>query len=248
MDFKGEHIWVIGASSGIGRAVAVELANQGATLLLSARRKDKLDALNKELDGQHLVVPVDVADSKSVVGACTEIQKQEITLNRVIFLPALYDPSAVSAIDLEAAFKAVNVNFNGALRVVHGVLLIFEKQQSGQLALCASVAGYIGLPNGQPYSATKAALINFAESLYAEKPNYLDVKVINPGFVKTPLTDKNTFDMPFIQTPQQAAQAIVKGLNKKAFDIHFPKKLSYILKSLAALPYWLLLKLTPRFK
>ena len=121
--------------------------------------------------------------------------------------------------------------------VVHAALPILKEQKSGQIALCGSVAGYIGLSGGQPYSATKAAVMNLAESLHAECPNHIDIKLISPGFVRTALTDKNDFSMPMILTPETAAKAIANGLHTKRFEIHFPKKFTLMLKFLRLLPY-----------
>ena len=127
-------------------------------------------------------------------------------LYSVIFMAAVYSPVSLSEMDIEEAKKIIDINLNGALNTIYAVLPILEKQGDGQLVLCGSVAGYRGLPNGQPYSATKAAIINIAESWKAEHPE-LDVKVINPGFVKTPLTDKNKFKMPMMIEPENGGRA-----------------------------------------
>lgn len=246
MAFKNETIWIIGASSGIGRELAVQLSSCSATLILSARREGELESLQKELGKEHIIYPLDVSDNKQVEEVCSKIEKLKNNVDRVIFMPALYKPDSIASMDLEFMSKMVDVNLKGAMYITHGILPILEKQQSGQIVLCGSVAGYTGLPNGQPYSVTKAAIINFAESLYAEAPDYIDVKLISPGFVQTPMTDKNDFDMPMIITPKEAASAIIKGLNKKAFEIHFPKKFTLILKLLSILPYWLKLPLAQR--
>ena len=248
MTFNNKTIWIIGASSGIGRALAVALADLGAQLILSARREEALQTLQQELGDGHLVYPLDVAKSNDVKEVCEKIAQQTGHLDCVLYLPALYQPASIANMELAFASKMVDVNIKGAFYVTHGILPIFEKQQAGQIVLCGSVAGYTGLPNGQPYSATKAALANFAESLYAETPDYIDVKLISPGFVHTPLTEKNTFEMPLITTPQQAARTIIEGLGKEAYEIHFPKKLTFILKLLSLLPYRLKFFLTKKMK
>lgn len=238
MSFTGETIWIIGASSGIGKALAHELANQGATLILSARSEDKLNKIQQNIGGnKHKVLPLDVSDPTLVKQATQTALSNATLLDRVIFLAGIYDPKSIEDIDLDFAQRIINVNFIGALYVTQSVMPIFKKQGAGQLALCASVAGKIGLPNGQPYSASKAALINFTESLHAETPKDIDIKLINPGFVTTPLTDKNDFDMPMVITAEKAATAIAKGLQSGAFEIHFPKKFTYIVKCIASLPY-----------
>lgn len=248
MTFKNETIWIIGASSGIGRELAIQLADSGAKLILSARREGELKKLQKELGAGHKIYPLDVADNSQVKEVCSKTAKLKSGIDRVIFMPALYKPDSISKMDMEFMSKMVDVNIKGALYVTHGVLPIFEKQKSGQIALCGSVAGYTGLPNGQPYSATKAAVTNFAESLHAESPEYVDIKLISPGFVSTPMTDKNDFDMPMVITPEQAAGSIIKGLNKSAFEIHFPKKFTVLLKLLSIFPYRLKLSLTRKMK
>jgi short-subunit dehydrogenase len=232
--YKGKYIWIIGASSGIGLALAVELAAQGATLALSARSEDKLKALNEELGGAHTVLPLDVVDEKAMAEAAKSLPR----IDSAIFMAAIYNPAPLSQLDVKAAHQMVNINLNGAFNTVHAVLPILKVQGHGQLALCGSVAGYRGLPNGQPYSATKAAVINLAESLRAEERD-LDIKVINPGFVRTPLTDKNNFKMPMIIEAEEAAKIIAKELQTKRFEIHFPKRFTFFVKLLAILPSWL---------
>ena len=244
--YAGKNIWIIGASSGIGRALATELSDQGATLVLSARSEDKLRNLNTDLGGHHHVLPLDVADFDACTQAAAGIPKSFPQLDSVIFMSAIYDPPApLAEMDIDAAHNIVNINLNGALNVIHAVLPIFNKQGFGQLALCGSVAGYRGLPNGQPYSATKAAIINLAESLRAEQ-KHLDIKVINPGFVRTPLTDKNKFKMPIIIEAEKAAKIIARELLTNRFEIHFPKRFTIILKLLSILPSWLYFKCVPR--
>jgi short-subunit dehydrogenase len=243
--YEGKTIWIIGASSGIGRALAIELALQGALLVLSARNKDKLHDLNAELGGKHHVYPLDVTDAQACSDAVAVVQKRLSQIDSVIFMAAQYIPGSLLTMALSDVHSIVNVNLNGALNISSAVLPLLIAQQRGQFALCGSVAGYRGLPNSQPYSATKAALINLAESLKAEQPQ-LDIKIINPGFVRTPMTDKNDFTMPMMIEPQDAAKAIAKGLKSKSFEIHFPKKLTLIMKCLKFLPPFLYFKLARR--
>jgi len=161
-------------------------------------------------------------------------------------MAALYDPSPLSKMDIATTRKMVDVNLMGMFNVVHAVLPLLTKQGFGQLALCGSVAGYRGLPNGQPYSATKAAVINLAETLRLEHPE-LDVRLISPGFVRTPLTDKNDFDMPMMIEPDVAAKALADGLLASGFEIHFPKKFTFLLKLLRVLPNAVYFKLAKSF-
>ena len=244
--YAGQNIWIIGASSGIGRALAIELAKSGATLILSARRAEELEALHATLDRAHHIFPFDVADSDAVMCMANRIRACISQLDRVIFMAAMYDPAPLAQLDLKAAHAALAINLGGALHIVHAVLPIFRSQGYGQLALCGSVAGYRGLPNGQPYSATKAAIINLAESLRAEERTF-DIKIINPGFVRTALTDKNTFKMPMRIEPEEAARIIARELQTACFEIHFPKRFTFLMKMIALLPSWIYFRCLSRF-
>ena len=243
MSFSGEHIWVIGASSGIGEALARLLADQGATLILSARRTEELEQLRQDLGDHHHAYPLDVSDNQRVVETASAIVDAVGKIDRVIFMAAIYKPGDMD-ITPEFAKQMIDVNVMGALYVTYAMLPIFDQQQSGQLALCSSVAAYTGLPGGQPYCASKAAVMNFAESLAVETPDYVDVKLISPGFVRTRITAKNQFHMPFLIEPEQAAQAIAKGLKRRSFEIHFPKRFTLMVKFLRLLPYALALRIT----
>lgn len=246
VNFKDEVIWIIGASSGIGKSLAFELANAGAKVVISARRKDELEQLKADLSGAPLVFPLDVADSELVTRTAQAIRAVAGRIDRVIFMSAVYTPMKLSALDLTITRNTIEVNLLGAFHVIHAVLPILKEQSRGQIALCGSVAGYIGLPNGQPYSATKAAVANLAESLQAECPSHVAVKLISPGFVRTALTDKNDFAMPMIITPERAAKEIARGLQSRSFEIHFPKRFTLFLKLIGALPYWLSLRITQK--
>jgi short-subunit dehydrogenase len=246
MTYKNEIIWVIGASSGIGYALAVELAARGATLALSARRKEELEKLKERIGEHHMIYPLDVTDTELTMRTAKAIHAANGRIDRVIFMSAAYSPMQLDSLDMLFTRHMVDVNIMGAFNVVYAVLPLLKDQKSGQIALCGSVAGYTGLSGGQPYSATKAAVMNIAESLAAECPSHVDVKLISPGFVRTPLTDKNNFSMPMIITPEAAAKAIVNELHSKRFEIHFPKKFTLMLKLLRLLPYALALKITKK--
>lgn len=244
-DFSNERVWIIGASSGIGRALAIELANRGANLVLSARSHDKLRQLRNELGQQHTVLPVDLGLSDSIESAARVLRDEAQTIDRVILMAAQYQPMNLHRLDIEQTQKMIDVNLIGAYRVIQQVVPMLKGQGRGQIALCASLAGYRGLPLGGPYSSSKAALIHLAESLWLELRGHgIDVKVINPGFVKTNLTDKNDFAMPFIMPANIAATRIANGLKRKYFEIHFPRKLSYLMKLIGLLPSGLYLRLT----
>ncbi len=239
-NFTGKTVWIIGASSGIGAELAVALSKQGCDLILSARRESALqDVLSKMNTGNHRVLAFDIADYTQTAQAFSSIDQ----LDCVVHMAAVYDPSRQGRNDIHIIQKSLRVNLEGVFNMLTLVKPFFIKQGHGQIALCGSVAGYIGLPHSQPYAATKAAIINLAESLYVEcKTKGVDVKLINPGFVRTPLTDKNSFDMPMMIEVDEAADAIVKGLVSTSFEIHFPKKFTLILKLMQLLPYWISLK------
>lgn len=260
---SAKKIWIIGASAGIGESLAKELAQRGHHVALSARNEEALQSLCEELPavagGDHLVVPLDVAQFEQVTSARDHILERWGTFDSVVFMAGLYDPMSLGSLDLEKSETILTVNLLGAFYVVEAVLptlLAKPKGQQAQLALCASVAGYRGLPNGQPYGASKAGVINLAESLRIEHGKCIDVKVINPGFVETRLTDKNDFAMPMRISSEKAARYIakplLKGLTAKGwrrcwratrFEIHFPKQFTYFLKFLGILPNWIYFRL-----
>ncbi len=240
---SGERIWIIGASDGIGAAVARACAASGATLILSARSEDRLQQLADDLGAAHVVVPMDVGDRASVEAAATTVMGHG-PIDRVIHLAALYDPGKVADIDPAMAAQIVTVNLTGTFHIAQIAPDVLRA--GGQLALCGSVAGYIGLPQGQIYSATKAGVINLAQTLRSELHGRVDVRLINPGFVDTRLTQRNAFTMPGLMTPDGAAQAIIKGLNGRRFEIHFPRRLTLVLKLIRSLPYWASLPLLRR--
>ncbi len=242
MSFDGKRIWIIGASSGIGAALARELAGQGARLVLSARDAQAL----RELAGdcpEAEVVPLDLAERATLDAAAQRISEGG-PLDAMVCTAALYDPARVVDLDPDKTAALVQVNVTGTLLVAQRAPKVLR--EGGQLVLFGSVAGYVGLPKGQAYSATKAAIINLAETLRVELAPKVDVRLVCPGFVRTRLTDKNDFKMPAMIEPEQAARDIAKGMAGRAFEIHFPKRFTYALKLLRLLPYPVALRLTAR--
>lgn len=241
MGFAGKTVWIIGASEGIGAALARVLAQEGARLILSARNTTALEALALDCGGAQILL-LDLAEPGSLAAACAGIA--EGTLDSVICTAALYDPGRVADLDMQAATRLVMVNLVGSLDVARLTPPLIR--EGGQLVLFGSVAGWFGLPGGQPYSATKAAVNNLAESLRAELTPRVDVRLVCPGFVATRLTAKNAFSMPAIITPEAAARAVIRGLQGRGFEIHFPRRFTFAMKLLRALPYKLSLRLTAR--
>lgn len=240
----GQYVWIVGASSGIGAATARALSQAGANIILSARRESELHEVRQTLTGaNHQILPFDVSDYAQTKQAFKTIKR----LDRVIFFAAVYDPSEKGRADIVFIQKSLQVNIGGVYNVLDVVLPFFESQGQGQVNLCGSVAGYIGLPNAQPYASTKAAITNLAESLYVEyESKNIDVKLISPGFVRTPMTDKNQFKMPMMIEVEEAARYIAKGITSSSFEIHFPKKFTWFVKLLRLLPYWLSFRLTKK--
>lgn len=249
MNFKNKNIWIIGCSSGIGEAVAKELAASGATLALSARRETKLNKICNNLEGKHTVLPLDISNPKEVKKAVESLRSKWKKIDIIINFAALYYPGDMVKLESTKTKKLIEVNLTSSFYLAEYALPHLIEQGEGQLVFCGSVAGYMGLPGGQPYSATKAAIINMSESLYLEmkksKTN-VDIKLINPGFVKTPMTEKNDFEMPMVLQPEQAAKAISKGLLASKFEIHFPRKFTNIMKFLEILPYGIYFRLAKK--
>jgi len=248
--FENKNIWIIGASSGIGEAVAKELAEQGANLALSARSGDKLKNLASRLGNNHIVLTLDVSQPKEIESAVEKLRKTWKKIDYIINLAAIYYPDDMVKLKAEKTRKLIEVNLTSSFYLVEFALPWLIEQNSGQLVFCGSVAGYVGLPSGQPYSASKAAIINMAESLRCEMLKthpQIGIRLISPGFVKTPMTEQNDFEMPMIIEPEQAAMAIAAGLLSSKFEIHFPRKFTNIMKLLEILPYriyfWLVKKL-----
>lgn len=232
--YEGKRIWIIGASSGIGCALAKELHARGAELILSARNEGALQKLNEYLGSRHTILAFDVAEKEDFANCFKKLER----IDSAIYMAATYMPGKIEDITLENYTSTLSINIQSVFTFLQYALPYLKRQGHGQIALCGSVAGYKGLPGGQPYSATKAAVINLAESLRAEMAGHnIDVRLISPGFVRTPLTDKNDFLMPMMIEPEDAARAIADGLEGRSFEIHFPKKFTFLMKVISLLPY-----------
>ena len=230
-------VWITGASSGIGRALAIKFSNNGWQVAISARRKELLDKLSKE-NTNISSFPLDVTNRESCFLTFEEIIKKYSSLDLCIFSTGTYDPKTEKEINLDEIDNVMKVNFFGTLNCIKAAENYLKNNKKGHIAIMSSVAGYRGLPNSSGYGPSKAALINLAESLYFDfKRHNVRVSLISPGFIKTPLTDKNTFKMPFLKSAEFAADKIYKGLvESSAFEITFPKQLTIILKIFKILP------------
>ena len=242
-DWRGRRVWLVGASAGIGAAMAHELAGRGARLALSARSADKLAALGIP---DALQLPCDATDAAALRTARDTLVATFGGVDLVVYLAGDYVPMRAEDFDLATAERVVAVNFNGALRLCAAVL--GDLPPGGGIAFVASVAGYRGLPKALCYGPGKAALIHFAEVLHLDlAPRGIGVWTINPGFVATRLTAQNDFAMPALMTPEAAAAAAVDGLATGKFEIHFPKRFTRVLKFLSLLPYGLYFPAIRRF-
>lgn len=236
-DWQGQTIWIVGASSGIGAALAQALLKQGAQVILSARRLEHLQhvAANHPYAD---IVPFDVTAPNAWQEASQQLQTRYSNIDLVIFCAAKYQPERSWDVDAKDAATTLKINVESVYHGLQAVLPQMLKRGSGGLAILASVAGYVGLPNASVYGPSKAALINLSELLYSDlHQKNINVYLVNPGFVQTELTDKNNFDMPALQTSEQAADAILQGIRHGDFEIHFPKRFTIGLKLLQMLPY-----------
>lgn len=234
-DWAGRRVWIVGASSGIGRAVAEALNARGATVLVSARQAAALQAFAKAAPGR-LALPLDVTDRDAVEQA-TAAAFAGGPLDLIVFCAGHYLPQRATAMDTDELLRHQRINVEGALHLVGACVPRLLAQGSGHLSLVGSVAGYRGLPQALAYGPTKAALANLADVLYLDlRPRGLGVSLISPGFVATPLTAQNTFRMPALITPDQAAEAMLRGWARGEFEIHFPKRFTRWLRALRWLP------------
>ncbi|MCB6183968.1 SDR family NAD(P)-dependent oxidoreductase [Leeia sp. TBRC 13508] len=233
----GKRVWIIGASSGIGAALATQALHEGAQVILSARRIDALMQVAKQHQAAQLL-PFDVCEVALWQSAFETIVESGQGVDLVVFCAGDYLPERAWDVTPESAKKTINVNLMSVYSGLSTILPAMMERGSGGIVLVASVAGYVGLPNASVYGPSKAALINLAEVLYTDlHPKGIGVYLVNPGFVKTPLTAKNEFEMPALQTPEQAAGAIWQGVKRGRFEIHFPWRFTTVLKLIRWLPY-----------
>ena len=240
-------IWITGASSGIGKALAEKFALEGWKVAVSARRKEILDVMAKNENISSY--PLDVTNQDQINDSFTRIISEFGGIDLCIFSSGTYDPKLEKEINIEQNKFVMETNFFGVLYCIKAVEKYFKDKKKGHISIVSSVAAYRGLPNSSGYGPSKAALTNLSESLYFDfKKYHVRISLISPGFIKTALTDKNEFPMPFIKTPEFAAQKIFSGLTKsRAFEIHFPKELSILLKIFRILPYKIYLFLIDKF-
>ena len=234
-DWRGKTVWLVGASTGIGRATAHALHERGAKVIVSARSQQALDTFAAEHPGA-TVLAMDAADAAAVEAAAQTVLSAG-PLDLVLYCAGYYKELRASQFDLASMLRHNQVNYVGALYLLSAVLPHFLSRRQGHISLVSSVAGYRGLPQSLAYGPTKAALINLAETLHVDlEDSNISVSLVCPGFVETPLTAQNKFTMPGLIKPEQAADEILRGWAKGEFEIHFPKRFTRLMKALALLP------------
>ena len=235
-DWRGRVVWIVGASSGIGRATASQLHGLGAMVVVSARNQDALDAFVAEHSGSRALA-LDAGNRTSVARAFKQVQVQFGRIDLALYCAGHYQPMRASEFNLDQMLLHLQINYVGALNLLDVVLPALIAQRSGHVSLVASVAGYRGLPQALAYGPTKAALQHLADVLFLDlRPLGIGVSIINPGFVATPLTAGNDFAMPALITPQQAANHMIRGWAKGHFEIDFPKRFSLWMRFMRLLP------------
>jgi len=233
-------IWITGASTGIGKALALKFAHEGWQVAASARRENLLQDLNKNNPNIH-AFPLDVKDEIKSQKIFQDIINKFQTLDICVFCTGIHDPESEKKLNAEKIREIMETNFFGTVNCIMAVNAYFRERKNGHISIVSSVAGYRGFPAASGYCASKAALTSLAESLFFDFKRYnVRISLVSPGFIKTPLTDKNKFPMPMIKSPEYAAEKMFIGLTKKnTFEIHFPKTFTIIVKLLKIMPNWL---------
>ncbi|MCR9158610.1 MAG: SDR family NAD(P)-dependent oxidoreductase [Rhodobacteraceae bacterium] len=239
-EWAGKRYWLVGASEGLGAALAHKMSAAGVHLFLSARSEDKLNDLAASLPGKSDVVPVDVSDAESVKAAAEAVGD----IDGVVQIAGVYWPFGAKNWDADQAIAMADINFTGAMRLMGAVVPKFVERDAGHIVLTGSLSGFRGLPGAAAYTSSKAGVMTLAESLYADlRKTNVRVQLVNPGFVKTRLTDKNDFSMPFIMEPEDAAREYFEHMNTDAFKRSFPTLFSWVFRGSQFLPDWLYYRL-----
>lgn len=232
-NLSGKRYWIVGASEGLGRSLAKKLDAAGCELVVSARSKDRLDSLVSELKNEAISIPLDVTDSDTIEYTCNNLDQ----VDGVIYVAGTYEPMNAREWDAQKANTIAEINFMGGLRVLGAITPKFVNRDEGHIVIIGSLSGYRGLPNALAYGASKAGLMHLAETMRSDlwKTN-VDVQLFNPGFIRTRLTDKNTFKMPFLMTTDEAAEIVVSGMKSNRFKNDFPFLFSSVFRLSRLLP------------
>ena len=235
-DWAGKTYWLIGASEGLGRALAKIMADEGVDLILSARSGSRLQEVADELSRPARIVGVDVSDTESVRAAAASIGP----IDGVVFLAGVYWPMAATEWNADDAETMMDVNLMGAMRVLGATVPDMVQRNAGHIVLTGSLSGFRGLPGAIGYSASKAGIMSLAETMKSDlKSTSVEVQLVNPGFIRTRLTDKNNFSMPFIMSPEDAARVMFEHMNSRKFKRSFPTLFSWLFRASQLMPDWL---------
>ena len=238
--FSGKTYWLVGASDGLGAALAMQLSKAGAKVILSARSEDKLRDLAETLPGDARVVPMDVADTDNVTAAA----KVAGEVDGIVLLAGVYWPMKATEWDADKANAMADINFTGMMRVLGAVVPSMVARDAGHIVITGSLSGFRGLPGAIGYAASKAGTMSLAESLYADlHKTGVAVQLANPGFIKTRLTDKNDFRMPFIMEPDAAAAEMMELMRSDRFKKSFPRVFSWVFRLSQFMPDWMYFRL-----
>lgn len=239
--------WITGASSGIGLALAERMMRDGWVVAGSARSEAALDKLAAEHEGLFFAYPLDVADEDAVANTVARIRDERGGLDMAVLAAGTHIPLEIEDFRVDTFRTLIDINLMGVVNCLAAITPGFIAGRGGHIAVVSSVAGYGGLPTAAAYGASKAALINMTESLRPDFDRYgVKLQLVCPGFVRTPLTDKNPFSMPFLMEPEDAADAFYRGLQSSRFEITFPRIFATMLRCLNALPYSLYFRLVKR--
>ncbi|WP_299650113.1 SDR family oxidoreductase [uncultured Tateyamaria sp.] len=236
ISLNGKRYWLVGASDGLGRALAHQMSRSGVEVVVSARSEDKLKELVDELPGKASYQTIDIADTDSVRAAAEALGD----IDGLVLLAGVYWPFSAREWDADQAIAMADINFTGFMRVLGEVVPAFVDKDDGHIVITSSLTGFRGLPGSIGYTASKAATMSLAECMHADLRNTgVRVQVANPGFIKTQLTDKNDFKMPFIMEPEQAAREMFEHMLTDGFKKSFPTFFSLLFRGSQFLPDWL---------
>ena len=234
------NVIVLGGTFGIGFELAKKYLGKSKNLIILGRNDEKLNEIKNQFSGKNtniITEKLDVTSLENTRNVLSKIIDELKQIDLVIYSSGFYKPNNTFDVDIDLYRKTIEVNFMGLINVMSVILPQLKKQQNGHVAMISSLAGFFGLPNSSGYGPSKAAMMNYSESIYNDcKKNNIFVSLINPGFVKTRLTDQNTFKMPFLMSAEKAASIIYQGLEKKKYDITFPMVMSFLFKFIRILP------------
>ena len=239
-NFNGKRYWLIGASEGLGEALARKMSDAGAELILSARHEAKLKAIVETLPNKAIALPCDVGSQTNVDSTVSQLGD----VDGVVYLAGVYWPMPATEWKSAEATKMVDINLTGAMRTLGPIVEKFVEHDQGHIVITGSLAGFRGLPRSIGYTAAKAGLMTLAESMYYDfRQTGVSVQMVNPGYVKTRLTDKNKFKMPMIMEPEAAAHIMFQHMKTDRFSKNFPWPLSTLFRVGPILPSWLYYRL-----